>query len=84
MSLHSLRLLLGEGLRLSLFGAVLGALLSLAAAPLMSSLLFTITATDPWTFASVSIGILFVCLAACVIPALRAAAVDPVRALQND
>jgi len=79
-----LRLVLGEGLRLAGAGILIGALLALAATRLMSSLLFTVTATDPLTFGTVMIGVVAVCLAACFIPAFRASGVDPMRALQND
>ncbi|MEO8125972.1 MAG: ABC transporter permease [Bryobacteraceae bacterium] len=79
-----LRQMLAEGLRLAVTGTALGIVLSLATTRLMSALLFTISAHDPWTFATVSIGVLAVCVLACVVPAVRAADVDPMRALQQE
>jgi ABC-type lipoprotein release transport system permease subunit len=50
---------------------------------LLASLLFGVGATDPLTFAAVSMGLLLVTLAACYLPAHRAAQLDPLAALRG-
>jgi putative ABC transport system permease protein len=50
----------------------------------MSSLLFGVTAEDPLTFVSVTLLLLVVVLVACLIPAWRATAVQPVAALRGE
>jgi putative ABC transport system permease protein len=72
-----LRLVLGNGLRLALIGLGIGLAFSLALTRLMKSLLYDISATDPLTFAGVSLIFLTVAIAACWIPAMRATRVDP-------
>jgi predicted permease len=79
-----LQLVLGEGLRLTVLGVVIGVITSLAATRLLSSLLFGISATDPFTFAGVAVLLSLVALAASYIPARRAMRVDPVTALRYE
>jgi ABC-type lipoprotein release transport system permease subunit len=55
----------------------------LIATRLIGSLLFGISATDPMTFSSMAAFLLVVALIASLIPARRAAAVDPMRVLRN-
>jgi putative ABC transport system permease protein len=71
-------------LRLVGIGLVLGVFPSLASARLLSSLLFEITGTDPLTYIGVSVMLLLVGFAACVVPARRAARVDPIVALRQE
>jgi ABC-type antimicrobial peptide transport system permease subunit len=79
-----LQLVLGEGLRLTVLGVVIGVITSLAATRLLSSLLFGISATDPFTFAGVAVLLSLVALAASYIPARRAMRVDPVTTLRYE
>ena len=57
---------------------------ALAAARLIASLLFGVSASDPLTFAAVAILMTLVALAACWIPARRAMRVDPIVALRYE
>jgi putative ABC transport system permease protein len=57
---------------------------ALAAARLIASLLFGVTASDPLTFAAIAILMTLVALAACWIPARRAMRVDPIVALRYE
>lgn len=79
-----LRLVIGEGMRLALIGCGLGLLGSLALSRVLQSLLFGISAADPFTFLMSGVLVSVVALAACWLPALRAAHVDPMVALRHD
>ena len=79
-----LRLFMGQGMALVLLGLVLGLGGALALTGLMSSLLFGVSTTDPGTFAVVSLGLIFIGLLACYIPARRATKVDPLVALRYE
>ena len=79
-----LRLVVGHGAKLALTGVLVGILASLWLTRLMSDLLFGVAATDPLTFAAVALLLTFVALAASFIPARRAAAIDPARALRAE
>jgi putative ABC transport system permease protein len=79
-----LRLVLGEGARMAALGIGIGVVASIAITRLMSSLLFGISATDPWTFAGVAVLLSLVALLACYIPARRATRVDPLVALRYE
>jgi predicted permease len=81
-----LRWVIGQGVRMALAGVALGTLAALALTRVMahSSLLFGVTATDPLTFATVALVLSAVALAACYIPARRAARVDPLTALRAE
>ena len=75
---------LRRGLRLTLAGLAVGLLGSLAAAPLLRHLLFGVAAVDPAVQAAVALAILGSAAAALYLPARRAAAVDPLRALREE
>jgi len=77
-----LRMFLIEGLKLSVLGIAVGTAAAVAFTRLMSGLLFHISATDPFTYATISILFLLVTFAASCVPALRALKVDPVEALR--
>jgi putative ABC transport system permease protein len=76
------RMIIGEGLRLSLTGLALGLVGAWWLGRAGSSLLSGVTATDPLTFATVSLLLAAVAAAACYFPARRATTVDPVVALR--
>ncbi|MFI5098707.1 MAG: FtsX-like permease family protein, partial [Candidatus Acidiferrales bacterium] len=76
------RLVLGHGAKLAGIGLMAGAVASLALTRLLSSLLFGVSATDPFTFFGVALLLTFVTLAACYIPARRATRVDPIITLR--
>jgi putative ABC transport system permease protein len=79
-----LRLVLGQGTRLTLLGIGLGIVAALIVTRLMATLLYGISATDPLTFTSVALLLALVALAACYIPAQRATRVDPIVALRYE
>jgi putative ABC transport system permease protein len=77
-----LGLILGQGMRLALVGVGLGLAVSYGLTRLMSSLLYGVEATDPETYASVALLLIFVALLACYVPARRATKIDPIHALR--
>jgi putative ABC transport system permease protein len=77
-----IRLILKQGLTLIFIGIAAGIAGALAAVRAMSSLLYGVSATDPATFASISLTLLAIAILACYLPARRAAKVDPMVALK--
>ena len=77
-----LRLVVAQGAKLAFLGVLAGVAASLALTRLMSSLLFNVSSTDPMTLSAVALLLVVVALAACAIPARRAANVDPAVALR--
>lgn len=78
------RLVLAQGLRLTAIGLLLGVAGALAAAPLLDKLPMTIPRPTTVTIAPVAILIGAIALLACLIPAYRAARVDPMAALRQE
>jgi putative ABC transport system permease protein len=79
-----LKLILRNGLMLTLIGVALGVALSFAVTRVMASLLFEVTPTDSITFITVSGVLVVVALVACYLPARRATKVDPMVALRYE
>ena len=78
------RMILGRGLKLSAIGLVAGAALAGVLGVLLRTLLFGVTPAAPLVYAGTAAALVIVALAACVIPAQRAARVDPVVALRDE
>jgi putative ABC transport system permease protein len=79
-----LKLIVRQGMILSVIGVAVGVGASLALTRFLSSLLFGVSSTDPLTFTSVVLLLIGVALMACFIPARRATKVDPMVALRAE
>jgi predicted permease len=81
------QMVIGQGLRLAVSGLAIGAVATLSLTRLFSSfshLLYGVRASDPVTFAAVSLMLTGVAILACYIPARRASRVDPMVALRDE
>jgi predicted permease len=78
------RMIIGEGLALTLAGVVIGLLLALALTRALSSYLFGVSSADPLTYLATTLILMVVALLACYFPARRAAGVDPMTALRQE
>jgi predicted permease len=79
-----LKLVMANGMALTLTGVALGLAAALVLTRLMKSLLFGVSATDPMTFTVASLLLAVVALLACYLPARRATRVDPMDALRHE
>jgi len=81
---HILRLMMGQGMRLTLIGVAIGFVGAIVVTRLMRSLLFGVAPTDVMTFGISAVVLIVVALLACFIPARRATKVDPLVALRYE
>jgi predicted permease len=79
-----LRMVLWQGMALALVGLAIGAGAALAMSRFMAGLVFGVEAGDPVTLAAVSLALAAVAVAACLAPARRTTAIDPMRVLRSD
>lgn len=79
-----LRLIVGQGFGMALAAVLIGLAGAFALTRVMSTVLFQVSATDPATFAIITVLFLFIALAASYVPARRAAKIDPSRALRSE
>jgi ABC-type antimicrobial peptide transport system permease subunit len=79
-----MKLMLMDGMGPAFFGLGLGLAASLGAARLLRSMLYKTEALDPAVFLAVAVTLLFVAVVACMLPAWRAARLDPVQALRAE
>ena len=82
---HSvLKMILGQGLMLSMLGITIGGLISVGVARLLAAGLTGLGAPNPVTFVVAPVAVLFAAMIACYVPARRASLIDPIAALRYD
>ncbi|MGB6484979.1 MAG: ABC transporter permease [Candidatus Acidiferrales bacterium] len=79
-----LRMVIRQGITLTLIGVAIGIIVALGVTRLISSMIFGVTPYDPITFITVAITLIAVAFLACYIPARRAMRVDPIVALRYE
>ncbi|HST22557.1 MAG TPA: FtsX-like permease family protein, partial [Blastocatellia bacterium] len=79
-----LKMVVGQGFKLAIIGAVLGLVGAYAATRLLSSLLFNVSTTDTMIFVGIPVLLTVIALLASYIPARRATKVDPIIALRYE
>jgi putative ABC transport system permease protein len=78
------RLVLGQYLQLTALGVGVGLVLAFVASRLLTGLLYTVAAADPWAYVGVTVLLVGVALVASFLPAYRATRIDPAIALKHD
>jgi putative ABC transport system permease protein len=78
------RMMVGQGLKLSAIGIVVGIALALGLVGAMQSMLVGVEPTDPATFAAIALTFVVIAIVACGVPALRAARLSPLAALRDE
>ena len=81
---HVLATVLRQGITVTVVGLVAGVVAGLALTRLMAGLLYEVAPADPASFVAAAASLVVVSLLACLVPALRALAVQPVRALRYE
>jgi len=79
-----LRLVLGQGMKITLMGVLIGLAAALGLTRLINTLIYGVGASDPITFGGVALLLSGVAVLACYIPARRAMRVDPIVALRYE
>jgi putative ABC transport system permease protein len=79
-----LRMVVYEGMKLAFFGVLIGAVVALTFGRVMSNLIYQVRPSDPLTFLAVAAVLALVAFLASLIPAYRAARVDPMKALRYE
>jgi predicted permease len=77
-----LRLVVGEGMVVGIVGIAMGIVAAAASGRVLSALVFGVSIWDPMTYAGLSTVLALVALASCLVPAIRAARIDPMTALR--
>jgi len=77
------RLVLSQGLTLALVGSALGLIGAFMVSRLMTGVLYSVKPVDPLTFVGVTVLLIAVAMAACLVPARRATKLDPICALRE-
>jgi ABC-type antimicrobial peptide transport system permease subunit len=81
---HVLKMVLRQGLMLSLVGVVTGAVVSVFVGRLLTSVLAGLATPNPFAYGLVPITLIGMTIAASYVPARRAASIDPLRALRDE
>jgi putative ABC transport system permease protein len=79
-----LRMIVGSGMGLVVVGPLLGTGAALALTRLIGTLLYGVTPSDPLTYSVAALTLAVAALMACLMPALRAARIDPAVTLRNE